>query len=212
MRITWPLKRFAGALPVLFFLAGQAMGGLPKLSEKQLAQLESGDLVKVPVSKKKGSGYLGGKSYILLEANPSTCYKIMVDLKNYYFFYDDTLIEAKVLKKDGNIRTIKMVYGKGPVKMTYHAKYTLLPKKNYIKFKLDESYENDLLDAMGYMKFTPYDDTRILMTNATYVRFEEKVVWNLFGKKIANGMLKLPKYLKKFLATPESKKYKVASN
>lgn len=212
MNKPWPTRRFLGVLLVAFFLAGQAMGSLPKLSEKQLAQLEAGDLVKVPVSKKKSSGYLGGKSYILLEAKPSTCYNIMVDLKNYYFFYDDTLIEAKVLKKEKNTRTIKMVYGKGPVKMTYHAKYTLVPKKSYIKFKLDEGYQNDLTDAMGYMKFTSYDDTRILMTNATYVRFEEKVVWNLFGKKIANGMLKLPKYLKKFLATPESKKYKVASN
>ena len=212
MRKPWPIRRFAGVLLVAFFLAGQAMGGLPKLTEKQLAKLEAGDLVKVPVSKKKSSGYLGGKSYILLEANPSTCYKIMVDLKNYYFFYDDTLIEAKVVKKDNNTRTIRMVYGKGPVKMTYHAKYSLYPKKNTIKFKLDEGYDNDLLDAMGYIKFIPYDDSRILMTNATYVRFEEKIVWNLFGKKIANGMLKLPKYLKKFLATPESKKYKVASN
>ena len=126
----------------------------------------------------------------------------------YYQYF----IEAKVVKKDKNTRTIRMVYGKGPVKMTYHAKYSLYPKKNIIKFKLDEGYENDLIDAMGYIKFIPYDDSRILMNNATYVRFEEKVVWNLFGKKIANGMLKLPKYLKKFLTTPESKKYKVASN
>lgn len=197
---------------VLFlFMTGNA-AGLPKLSEKQIKQLEKGDLVKIHAGKKKSGGYLGGKSFILLEDDLDTCHRVMVDIKNYYFFYDDTLIETKIVKKEKNTRIIKMVYGKGPVKMTYYARYTLNKKKHFIKFRLAEEYDNDMKKALGYIKFTPYEDGRTLMTNVSLVKFEDKLIWKVFGKKIANGMLKLPKYLKKFLATPKSKKYRLARN
>jgi hypothetical protein len=187
------------------FVAGPAPGGAANFTEKQIKQLESGSIVKVPV---KGGGYLGGKSYILLQESEKTCYNIVADLKNYYFFYDDTLIEATVVKKESGKRTVRMVYGKGPVKMTYHAKFSLNPDKYVIKFTLDRDYPNDVLDAKGFISFTRYDQDRILMINASLVKFEDKVIWKVFGKKIANGMLRLPKYVKKFLATPQANKYK----
>ena len=193
----------AGLAVVL--MAGPAPGAPPNLTEKQIKQLESGSIVKVPV---KGGGYLGGKSYILLQEGEKTCYNIVADLKNYYYFYDDTLIEATVVKKEGGKRTVRMVYGKGPVKLTYHARFSLNPTKYLIKFTLDKNYNNDVLDAKGFISFVPYDQGRILMTNASLVKFEDKVVWKVFGKKIANGMLRLPKYVKKFLATPQANKYK----
>ena len=134
----------------------------------------------------------------------------MADIKNYYFFYDDTLIEADVISKEGNKQLIKMVYGKGPAKLTYYANYTMMKKKRTIKFKVDKSYDNDLVDALGYLKFARYDDERTLMTNITMVDLGDGLISKIFGGKITNGMLKLPKYLKKFLATPAAKKYKKA--
>ena len=195
----------AGAL--LLFTAGNA-AGLPKFTDEQIKILESGDLLKIPVNKKKSAGYSGGKSYILVKADKGTCFRIMADIKNYYFFYDDTLIEAKVVSKEGNKKLVKMVYGKGPAKLTYYANYTMMKNKHTIKFKVDKSYDNDLVDALGYLKFARYDDERTLMTNITMVDLGDGLIARIFGGKITNGMLKLPKYLKKFLTTPSAKKYR----
>ncbi|MFH1434613.1 MAG: hypothetical protein ABIJ56_02740 [Pseudomonadota bacterium] len=197
------------ACTLFLFPAGNA-DGLPKFTDEQIGILESGDLLKLPVNKNKSAGYSGGKSYILVKADQDTCFRIMADIKNYYFFYDDTLIEARVVSKEGNKQLIKMVYGKGPAKLTYYANYTMMKKNHTIKFKVDRSYDNDLADALGYLKFARYDDERTLMTNVTMVDLGEGLISKIFGNKITNGMLKLPKYLKKFLATPAAKKFTTA--
>jgi len=181
---------------------------LPAFTDEQKQKLEAGELVKVPSGAKKSAGYTGGKSYILLGESIDACYKAMADIKNYYFFYDDTLIEAKVLTSEGDARLIKMTYGKGPVKMSYHAAYKLNAKNHTITYKLDKSLPNDLDDATGAIKFAQYDEKRVLMTNVVLVDFGDSVVSKLFGGKIANGMLKLPKYLKNFFATPAAAKYR----
>jgi hypothetical protein len=207
MKKSLPITCSIAAGMILLFTAGSARG-LPKLSDKIKKRLEAGNLVKIPI---RGDA-LGGKSFILLDDSPDTCYRAVVDLDNYYYFYDDTLISAKLLKKEKNKQTVKMVYGKGPVTMTYHARYTLNSKKSFVKFNLDDDYENDLVRAFGYIRFMPYNEEKTLMINATVIEFEEKLVWKVFGKKITNGMLKLPKYLRRFLTTPKSKKYRVAAN
>jgi len=179
-----------------------------KFTEEEKQILEEGKLLKKPVNPNQSSGYRGGKSYILIEDDIEVCYRAMTDLKNYYYFYDDTLIEASILKKEQNKMLIKMVYGKGPIKTKYHAWYTMLPGQHTIKYKVEPNLQNDLRDGYGYLKFSKYDDKRVLMTNVVMVDFSDNILWKLLGNKITTGMMRLPEYLKRFLKTPESKKYR----
>ena len=94
-----------------FLFLEESASGLPKFTDEQIMILESGDLLKVPVNKAKSSGYRGGKSYILVKADKSTCFRIMADIKNYYFFYDDTLIEANL--PEGTVVAHKHGFGDG---------------------------------------------------------------------------------------------------
>jgi hypothetical protein len=199
-------------IAALFLLSLQKPADAVKFTDKQKKILESGALLKLPVDPKKTGGYKGGKSYILVKDDVDTCYRVMADLKNYYYFYDDTLIEAQVVKKDKNMKLIKMVYGKGPVKMKYHAWYTMLVKQHTIKYKIDQSMDNDMKDGYGYVKFSEYDETRVLMSNVVMVDFVDSILWKILGDKITTGMMRLPDYLKRFLSTPEAEKYRKAAD
>ncbi len=204
------LKFPAVMLTALFLLSVERPAGAVKFTDKQKKILESGKLLKIPVDPKKSSGYKGGKSYILVEDDIRTCYEVMADLKNYYYFYDDTLIEASVVKKVKNMKLIKMVYGKGPVRMKYHAWYTMIPKQNTIKYTIDQTMDNDLKDGYGYIKFSQYeyDKTKVLMSNVVMVDFAESFIWKVLGDKITAGMMRLPDYLKRFLGTPQAANYR----
>lgn len=205
------ISNYLKALFIFAFIAFNFKAAcLPKFSPEQIKILEKGDLLKLPISPKKSGGFIGGRSYILIKDDIDTCFKVVLDLKNYYIFYDDTLIETRIINKNKNKFLVKMVYGKGPIKMTYYADYIANPKNHSIKFTLNKNYPNDVKDARGYIKFSRYDEERVLMTNVTLVEFGNSIILKIFGNKIVNGMLKLPKYVKRFLATPEANKYRIA--
>jgi ribosomal protein L22 len=175
------------------------------LTKDQVKDLEQGKVIMVHIEG-KGTGYIGGNSYGLMDEDIDKAWNAIQDARVYALIYPTTL-ESKVIKKKGNKQIVKMVQGNKLVKATYYLNYTADEKAYKLSWKLNKSMPSDIADSRGHFQFSKYKDGRTLMTMSTILDLGNEVVEKLFGEKIAAGLLRLPKKFRKYLAKPEAQKY-----
>lgn len=195
--------RMAAAALVLAALVLPRGSLARKLTDEEVERLEAGKVIMLPFDKKK---YLGGHSYILLDEKLSKSWKAIQDARVYEEIYPTTK-ESKVVEQGENSSVVKMVQKQGAYKITYYLDYTSDPKIHKLSWDLNKDKPHDINHSSGHFKFSKYKDGRTLMKMYTKLDLGSKFIKTFFGKRIAAGLLRLPKKFRKFLAKPEADKY-----
>ncbi len=176
------------------------------LSPKQVKELESGNVVMVKLDESGGKGYIGGSSYALFPDDIGKAWNAIKDVKLFPKIYPTTM-ESKLIYQKGNKSLVKMVQGNKVVSATYYLDYTAEEDAYKLSWKMNKKKPHDINDSRGYIQFTEYKDGRTFMKMTCVVDLGNEVIEQMFGDKIAMGLLRLPMKFRKFLQKPAANKY-----
>lgn len=131
--------------------------GTRDFSEEERASLAAGDLVRRPLSERRGSlELMGGTSYQVIDAPLRVVWKALLDTQ-YYHRMMPRVIESRVVSIGEGKRTVFMRQGAGPFERAYYLTVQIHEDRGEISFKVDDRRPHDLRAAWGFYSVHPYD-------------------------------------------------------
>ncbi|MDI7269048.1 MAG: SRPBCC family protein [Myxococcota bacterium] len=179
-----------------------------EFTPEQRAALERGELVRLPLGPSaQGSGYVGGTSYVVVDAEPDLVWAAMIDVASYPRMFPRTL-SAEVVSDRGSRRIVRMVQGTSWLAVSFYVLYRLDERARKVSWSLVEDQPHDLADTRGYWQVEPWAETRSLVTYVNVTSLGTGPVLALFHDAIQNGLLGVPGNLKAWIEGPNGARYR----
>lgn len=167
------------------------------LTNKEVKRLESGQQVMILLD--NDPDFVGGSSLILIEEDIETAWTTVQDPSIFKELYP-TVLESKVVSRTDDGTTVKMVHGNKLVKAVCYVTYRANAKKHRLSWRLDKTRKSDIADTTGSIRFSRYEDGRILMVMTTLLDIGNEFIEKTFGDRVAKGLLYLPYKFRKHLS------------
>lgn len=201
------LKRAARrvAAPVVAavgLVAGPAGAGASDLSDAELAQLRSGALLVRPAALVEGGHrYVGGTSWVWVDAPPERVVATLDDVGSYVGF----LPKARQVRLVGITRDGDSVVTVEQGTSVAHARYAarvhreaLGDERVVYRFQLDPTLEHDLSDARGAFRVEPSGSGTLLEVDVMLDLGPGIVRW-LFEDKVRDLALSVPDHVRRWV-------------
>ena len=201
------LRSLAGVLLLALVLAGSHVGsalagreGERDLSQEERASLAAGDLVRRPMTQRRGDLQLmGGTSYQVIDAPPRVVWGALLDTQRYPRMMPQVL-EARVVRAEDRERTVFMRQGAGPIDATYYLKINLYQERGDITLTIDERRPHDLRAAWGFYTVRPYGQgDKTLLAYGVMADIGGGMLGSIVRGTVHEWMLKVPWTVKRFI-------------
>jgi hypothetical protein len=190
------------ALSALAVVGPARAGG--ELSETEAESLESGRLVvREENVERAGHRYIGGVSYVLIDAAPERVAAALDDVRAYR----QMLPATRSVRWIGLTRTGDMLVELEQGNAIAHGKYTMRVHRDgaladasaaTVRFWLDPRYAHDLVDAKGFFHLEARGD-KTLLTYLVMLDLGPGFFSHLFEGKVRRAALSTPALVKNYV-------------
>jgi hypothetical protein len=177
--------------------AEQALGGLRASSDAQHQQLREGGRVEELVElERRGQRYVGGVSYILVQAEPGQVFDVLNRLETLANVLPQTR-NLRVIERSGGRVRVEIEQGNSVVSTAFTVFFELGPPgggddAHMVRFWLDPSQPHGIDDVWGFFRATRYDARRSLVSVGALVNVGPGLIRMLFEERIVRAILRMP--------------------
>jgi hypothetical protein len=193
-----------GLIAASLFLASPATATQTELTEAEVAALEAGrPVVREETIEQAGHRYIGGLSYIVINAPAAKVTATLADVRTYR----DILPSTRAVRWIGLSRTGDAVVELEQGNAIAHGKYTVRVREDapvadnaaaIFRFWLDPRYPHDFPDAHGFFRVEPRGE-RTLLTCLVRVDLGPGLFRRLFEGKVRKTALSTPMLVKTYV-------------
>lgn len=174
------------------------------------AALDRGELVRHPLTPGPDNhGYLGGTSYVVINAEPDVVWRAMQDFASFPRIFPK-LLSDDIISDRGSRKVVKWVQGNSWIAISFYVLYRFDADARKVSWSLIQDQPHDLQDTRGYWQVTPYGDGRSLVTYVNVINLGEIPALALFIDAIQNGLLGVPGNLRDWVQGPNGAQYRGA--
>jgi hypothetical protein len=197
-------RTFAVGLAVAVFSVVPPASAGTEITDAETAALEAGrPVVREENFERAGHHYIGGVSYIVIDASPGQVTAALDDVRTY----------RQILPNTRSVRLIGLTRkGDALVELEQgnviaHVKYTVRVRRepgvsessaSTIRFWLDPRFSHDLVDANGFFHLEPRGD-KTLLTYLVMVDLGPSIFGRLFEGKVRRAALSTPVLVKTYV-------------
>lgn len=192
----WTLLACAAILSV-----GGAAAGM-ELAPEEIDKLAAGARVDRPYSSSGRDSFVGGTSFILIDAPASKVFETAADPTVYPMIFP-YVYDAKVTSARGDTRWLTMYVGVSLFKVDLFGVMTVKPKTGEIFGSLDKNRSNFVEDGRTVLRIIPQPGDRSIAMYSFSARPPFTPLVSLLGKEIVHHMEEI------LLAVPELLKQRV---
>jgi ribosome-associated toxin RatA of RatAB toxin-antitoxin module len=168
-------------------------------TEAERRKLAAGELVTRRATERRGSYKLiGGTAWQVINARPAVVWRALLDTK-YYRRTLPQVLEARVVEKKKNRRTLYVKQGNKLINVFYHLEVKLYPGRRDITFAVDESRPHTLRTGWGFYTVRPYGEKRTVLAYGIMADIGEGIVSSIVRAQVHEWMLKVPWMVKRFV-------------
>jgi hypothetical protein len=174
-----------------------------ELSDVEAAALEAGQpVVREATIERSGHRYIGGVSYVVIDANPAQVSAALDDVRTYRQILPNTRSVRWIgISRKGDA-LVELEQGNGVA----HGKYTVRIRReargsgpaSTFRFWLDPRYAHDLEDASGFFHVEAWGD-KTLLTYLVMVDLGPGIFGRLFEGKVRRAALSTPGLVKSYV-------------
>jgi hypothetical protein len=175
-----------------------------ELTQNEAAALESGRLVvREENVERSGHRYIGGVSYVLIDASPERVSAALDDVRTYRQILPNTRSVRWIgLSRKGDA-LVELEQGNAIA----HGKYTVRVRREpgvadssaaTVRFWLDHRYDHDLVDANGFFHLEARGD-KTLLTYLVTIDLGPGIFGRLFEGKVRRAALSTPALVKTYV-------------
>jgi hypothetical protein len=185
-------------------VAGPAWSAGGELSNAEIARLTAGQpVVREDTIERGGRRYIGGVSYVLINAAPEQVTGVLESVRTYR----QILPRTRSLRQIGFSRQGDTIIELEQGNSLVHGKYTVRVRREraapdsssaVIRFWLDQSFSHDIDDASGFFRVEPMGDGTLL-TYMVMVDLGSGLFARLFENKVRNTALSTPQLVKSYV-------------
>ncbi len=190
------------ALVLAGSLASSALAkreGERDLTQDERDSLAAGDLVRRPMTQRRGDLHLmGGTSYQVIDAPPRVVWSALLDTQRYPRMMPQVL-EARVVRAEDGERTVFMRQGAGPIDASYYLTINVYQERGDITFSIDERRPHDLRAAWGFYTVRPYEGDKTLLAYGVMADIGGGMLGSMVRGTVHEWMLKVPWTVKRFV-------------
>jgi hypothetical protein len=201
-RASWRIGAVGCAVAALSVVARARAGG--ELTQNEAAALESGRLVvREENVERAGHRYIGGVSYVVIDASPERVSAALDDVRTYLQILPNTRSVRWIgLSRRGDA-LVELEQGNAIA----HSKYTVRVRREpgvaessaaTVRFWLDHRYAHDLVDANGFFHLEARGD-KTLLTYLVMVDLGPGIFGRLFEGKVRRAALSTPALVKTYV-------------
>ena len=185
---------------MLITTAALAGTGGRDLSSEERASLASGALVSRPLSERRGSlNLIGGTSYQVIDAPLRVVWDALLDTQ-YYHRMMPRVLEARLVQRNADQRTVFMRQGAGPFVRAYYLNVHVREAQGDISFSVDDQRPHDVRAAWGFYNVRPYGDgKRTLLAYGVMADLNVGALGALVRGDVHEWLLKVPLTVKRFV-------------
>jgi len=172
------------------------------------AALDRGEVVRQPLAAdSNGEGYLGGTSYVVVDAAPDAVWRAMQDVNSFPNIFPRTLA-AEVISDRGNRKVVKMTQGTSIIAISFYVLYRFDEEARKVSWEMIQDQPHDLDDTRGYWQVEAHGDGKSLVTYVNVINIGQGAVLALFSEAIQNGLLGVPGNLRDWVQGPNGSRYR----
>jgi hypothetical protein len=167
------------------------------LSDAQHQQLREGGRVEQLVElERRGQRYVGGVSYILVQAEPGQVFDVLNRLETLANVLPQTRNLRVIERSAGRVR-VEIEQGNSVVSTAFTVFFELGPSgggedAHMVRFWLDPSQPHGVDDVWGFFRATRYDARRSLVSVGALVNLGPGLIRMLFEEWIVRAILRMP--------------------
>jgi len=143
-----------------------------------------------------GKEYVGGVAYQLVRATPAQVLGSLEHSPNLEHVFPVTKDVTEVARHQG-VKSLRVTHGKGFVTVAYTVDVTR--DDEAYRFWMDDEQHHDIRDVWGYLRVTPYDAERSLITVGVALDLGPGIVRTLFESSVRDGMLSTAGRIRNFV-------------
>lgn len=183
-------------------VAGPAAAGV-ELSQAEIQALSAGQLVvREDTTERGGRRYVGGVSYIVIDAQPKRVTSLLDDVRVYRDILPRTRSVHWLGMSRGGESILELEQGTSLV----HGRYVVRVRHEagnndnggVIRFWMDPSFRHDIADAGGFFRVEPFGD-KTLLTYLVMVDLGDGLVVRLFEGRVRRAALSTPTLVKAYV-------------
>ena len=176
-------------------------------AEEQTA-LEGGEVVRHPLAPGPDTqGYLGGTSYVVVDAAPDVVWRAMQDFSSFPSIFPKT-ISAEIISDRGSRKVVRMVQGNSWISISCYELFRIDEEERKVSWSLIEDQPHDLEDTRGYWQVSAFGENRSLVTYVNVINIGDIAALALFSDAIQNGLLGVPGNLRDWVQGPNGAQYR----
>jgi hypothetical protein len=189
----WDMRLARLILALLVFAALWIPGAkADTFTTDEQAALDRGEVVRHPLTPGPATqGYLGGTSYVVVDAAPDAVWRAMQDFDSFPNIFPKTL-STEIISDRGSRKVVKMVQGNSWIAISFYVLYRIDDETRKVSWSLIEDQPHDLDDTRGYWQVDAYGEGRSLVTYVNVINLGDIAALALFADAIQNGLLGVP--------------------
>ncbi|HVZ33639.1 MAG TPA: SRPBCC family protein, partial [Polyangiaceae bacterium] len=171
------------------------------LSEADQRSLLTGGRVEEPVQLERGGHrYVGGVSYMLVQAPPNRVFQVLNELDTLARVLPATR-SVQLMDRSGQRVRLQLEQGSGVVSTRFTLFFELEPSVDdfdpgLVRFWLDPAEPHGIDDVWGFFRATSYDSEHSLVAVGVLVDLGPGLVRMLFEDRIQRSILRMPKRIR----------------
>jgi hypothetical protein len=170
--------------------------------------LDRGEVVRHPLTPgPETQGYLGGTSYVVIDAAPEVVWRAMQDFSSFPQIFPKTLA-AEMISDRGDRKVVRMVQGNSWISISLYLLYRLDEETRKVSWSLIEDQPHDMEDSRGYWQVDAYGEGKSLVTYVNVISLGDIAALSLFADAIQNGLLGVPGNLRDWVQGPHGAVYR----
>lgn len=172
------------------------------LTGSELQRLDRGRLVARRTSERRGGMLLiGGTSYQVVDLSPGEIWRALGDRPRYLKRMLPQTQRVREVRRNGNVRTLRLVHEYGIVSATYAVNFTYDDDAKTIIFRLARDEPRDLRAGWGFIKLRPWGDDgdETLVSFGMMADIGTGLVSGALRPTLHEWMLKVPWTMKQYL-------------
>ncbi len=194
----WPLLGLLAVAPLLPPAQVDA-DGIQGLDATERTQLQRGEIVLRRVFRRLGERKLfGGASWQVVDRPLEEVWAALLDVEHYGKMLPQ-VHRARLVARDGKTRIVRIEHGNSWLHVRYHVRMTPRSERHEMLFQLDPNRPSDLRAAWGFIRLTPWDAGRTLVSFGAMADMGSGLISGALRPLVHEWMLKVPWTLKKYL-------------
>jgi hypothetical protein len=167
--------------------------------------LGAGELLAYPHNLPGAEGdYLGGVSYVLIDAGVGRVVDLLQDASSYRRILPNTL-EARITDRRADTTRVFFRQG-GKITSVEYSLWIRRESLSVLRFWIDLEEPHDIDDCWGYFRALPWQRSTTILTYAAFLRLEPGLLKLLFAEKIRAAALRTPLFVREEVRARASRK------